>query len=83
MGIIAATNNKGQVLLIRRSKAPAQGAWAIPMGAIEPGESTSQAAVRGAKEETGLDVALEGIVGVFTANEVHVTATAAKSCVVR
>lgn len=46
----------GGVILIRR-KNPPQG-WAIPGGFVDYGESLEHAAVREAKEETGLDIAL-------------------------
>jgi ADP-ribose pyrophosphatase YjhB (NUDIX family) len=46
----------GGVLLIRR-KNPPEG-WAIPGGFVDYGESLESAAVREAKEETGLDVEL-------------------------
>ncbi len=46
----------GTVVLIRR-KNPPHG-WAIPGGFVDWGETLEQAAVREAKEETGLDVRL-------------------------
>jgi ADP-ribose pyrophosphatase YjhB (NUDIX family) len=46
----------GGILLIRR-KHPPEG-WAIPGGFVEYGEPLESAAVREAKEETGLDVRL-------------------------
>lgn len=45
----------GGIVLIKR-KNPPQG-WAIPGGFVDYGESVEEAAVREAKEETGLDVA--------------------------
>lgn len=47
----------GGVVLIRRRKPPP--GWAIPGGFIEYGESAENAAIREAKEETGLDVKLK------------------------
>jgi 8-oxo-dGTP diphosphatase len=56
---------RGQgVLLIERRNAPH--GWALPGGFIDYGESAEQAAVREAKEETGLAVRLTGIVGVYS-----------------
>jgi 8-oxo-dGTP diphosphatase len=43
------------VLIQRRDEPPG---YAIPGGFVEPGESAAQAAIREAKEETGLDVEL-------------------------
>jgi len=49
-------NDKGQVLLIKRRDPPY--GWALPGGFINEGESSEQAAVREAREETGLIVEL-------------------------
>ncbi|MFD6355742.1 NUDIX hydrolase [Nocardia tengchongensis] len=52
-----------EVLLIRRSD---NGNWSMPGGAHDPGESLSRTAVRETQEETGVDVRLTGLVGIFT-----------------
>lgn len=55
---------KNAVILVRR-KNPPHG-WAIPGGFVEYGERTEDCAVREALEETGLKVALTGLLGVYS-----------------
>ena len=52
------------IVLVRR-KNPPEG-WAIPGGFIDYGESAEHAAVREAREETGLDVELTVLLGVYS-----------------
>lgn len=52
------------VVLIER-KNPPHG-WALPGGFVDVGETCEQAAVREMKEETGLDVVLTGLLGVYS-----------------
>lgn len=52
------------IILIRRKNPPL--GMALPGGFIEEGESAEHAAVREMLEETGLDVRLEGILGVYS-----------------
>lgn len=47
---------KGGIILIKRKNPPL--GWALPGGFVDYGESLEEAAVREAKEETGLDVEL-------------------------
>ncbi|MDI6889337.1 MAG: NUDIX hydrolase [Thermodesulfovibrionales bacterium] len=47
---------KGGIILIRRKNLPE--GWALPGGFVDYGENLESAAVREAKEETGLDVEL-------------------------
>ena len=56
----------GEVVLIKRANDPFKGDWAIPGGFVEIGETVEQAAMREAKEETGLDVELTRLVGVYS-----------------
>ncbi len=53
----------GRVLLLKRTD---NGLWTIPTGAVKKNETVAQAAVRECKEETGLEVRLTGLVGVFS-----------------
>jgi ADP-ribose pyrophosphatase YjhB (NUDIX family) len=56
-------NEQGQVLLIKRSD---NGDWALPGGAHDLGETIEDTAIREAKEETGLDIEITGLIGVYT-----------------
>lgn len=60
---VVVTNDQGDVLLIKRSD---NDNWALPGGAIDLGESLTQAAIRETKEETGIDCEITGLVGIYT-----------------
>jgi ADP-ribose pyrophosphatase YjhB (NUDIX family) len=60
---VVVVSNAGEILLIRRSD---NNNWALPGGAIDLGESATQAAVRETKEETGIDCEITGLVGIYT-----------------
>jgi len=62
----------GKFLLVRRTIPPLKNYWTPPAGHVEIGESVPQAAVREAKEETGVDVELSDLIGVYSHSEVKV-----------
>jgi 8-oxo-dGTP diphosphatase len=68
----------GRLLLARRREREGSLLWALPGGAIEPGENAEQAAEREAREETGLDVAARQVLGTrvhpATGREMHYVA---------
>jgi 8-oxo-dGTP pyrophosphatase MutT (NUDIX family) len=63
-------DDAGRLLLVRQSDT---GQWAAVGGAIDPGESPEQAAIREAAEETGLQVTIDRLVGVVGGGEFEVT----------
>ena len=53
------------VLLLLRAMDPGRGAWDLPAGYLDPGESFEAAARREAREEAGIDVELLALSGVY------------------
>jgi len=62
------TDNQGRILLMRRSD---NELWSIPGGGMEVGERIGDTAIREVKEETGLDVEIHHLVGIYS-NPGHV-----------
>ncbi|MBS1801403.1 MAG: NUDIX hydrolase [Acidobacteria bacterium] len=55
-GVAAVVVCGEEVLLIRRGREPLLGAWSLPGGALELGETTAEGVVREVFEETGIHV---------------------------
>lgn len=56
----------GRIVLVRRAIEPGFGLWVFPGGYVDRGEDVRLAAVREAREEAGIDVRLDGLVGIYS-----------------
>src|SRR5271165_1742815 len=65
VGVGAIIIENASVLLVKRAHPPIQGQWSIPGGVLEVGELVRDAAVREAREETGLIVEPGDLLGVY------------------
>ena len=65
VGVGAIVIEGDRVLLVKRAHPPIQGQWSIPGGVLEVGEMVREAAVREAREETGLMVEPGELLGVY------------------
>ena len=56
----------GRLVMVRRGVEPALDRWSFPSGYVDRGETVEDAARREVKEETGLDVRLRRLVGLYS-----------------
>jgi 8-oxo-dGTP diphosphatase len=65
VGVGAVIIEETRVLLVKRAHPPLQAQWSIPGGVLEVGEMVREAAIREAREETGLLVEPGELLGVY------------------
>ena len=59
LGVSVAAWRDGEVLLVKRGRAPLVGYWSFPGGGVEIGERLEEAARREVREETGMEIAVD------------------------
>jgi 8-oxo-dGTP diphosphatase len=64
----ALIEDAGRVVLVRRGVEPQAGRWALPSGFAEYGETIEETAIRECREETGLEIVLDRLLGVCSVN---------------
>jgi 8-oxo-dGTP diphosphatase len=62
--IIRAADDR--LVLVRRAIEPGYGLWVFPGGYVDRGEEITAAAIREAREESGLDVRLDRLVNIYS-----------------
>jgi ADP-ribose pyrophosphatase YjhB (NUDIX family) len=56
----------GDVVLVKRAIEPGYGRWVFPGGYVDRGEEVQVAALREAREETGFDIRIDRLVGIYS-----------------
>jgi ADP-ribose pyrophosphatase YjhB (NUDIX family) len=56
----------GGIVLARRAIDPGFGQWVFPGGYVDRGEEVRTAALREAREEAGIDISIDGLVGIYS-----------------
>ena len=69
IGASVAVLRDGRLLITRRED---NGLWCLPGGGVDAGETWSEAAVREALEETGLEIAIDGVLSAYADPDVVV-----------
>jgi ADP-ribose pyrophosphatase YjhB (NUDIX family) len=67
VGVVA--ERRGRLLLVKRNHEPRMGQWSFPSGYVDRGEVLEEAAVRETKEETGLDVGIDRLLGAYSTKD--------------
>lgn len=66
VGVTGAVVQNGKVLFVQRNYEPSKGTWTLPGGFAEHTETLDKAVKRELREETGLEVSVQGVIGVRT-----------------
>lgn len=66
LAVVALVSMEEKLVLVRRAIEPAIGRWAFPSGYVDRGETVESAAIREVKEETGLDIKITSLIGLYS-----------------
>jgi 8-oxo-dGTP diphosphatase len=66
VGTIIQRPDQSKVVLVKRAIEPGYGKWVFPGGYVDRGEELQVAALREAREESGLDVRLDHLINVYS-----------------
>lgn len=59
-------DDRRRIALVKRAIEPGYGKWVFPGGYVDRGEEVQRAAVREAREETGLDIRIDRLINIYS-----------------
>src|SRR5690606_33531252 len=59
-------DEQGRIVLVKRAIEPGYGKWVFPGGYVDRGEEVTLAALREAREEAGLDIRINRLIGIYS-----------------
>jgi ADP-ribose pyrophosphatase YjhB (NUDIX family) len=67
IGIVAGSiiREEGKYLMVQEAQPKVKGLWNVPAGYVDKDEDVKVAAIREAKEESGYDIELDGLIGLY------------------
>ena len=66
LAVVVLVSTEEKLVLVRRAIEPALGHWAFPSGYVDRGETVENAAIRQVKEQTGLDIKITRLIGLYS-----------------
>lgn len=66
VAVVALIEQDGRLLLAQRAHDPGKGRWSFPGGFVDRGEEVERALAREVWEETGLQISVRGLLGVYS-----------------
>ena len=66
VAVVVLVTKEANLLLVKRAIEPNLGKWSFPSGYVDRGENVEAASIREVKEETNLDIKIEGLIGVYS-----------------
>lgn len=65
--LVIVDKRQQDIVVLQRGEPPAEGMWTLPAGHVNYGEQVYEAARREAQEETGLEISVEALLGLWDA----------------
>lgn len=66
-------DDRGRIAMVKEGKQWARGKWSFPGGKLEQGEGIPEAARREVREEAGINVKIQGLIGIYRETKYNVT----------
>ncbi|MCA1584117.1 MAG: NUDIX hydrolase [Acidobacteria bacterium] len=82
VGTVIRVDDSGRIVLVRRAIEPGYGKWVFPGGYVDRGEEITLAALREAREESGLDVRIDHLINIYSyAGRTPIVVVYAATCI--